>query len=307
LAKIKIICNFCGKEFYKYPSAITANNYCSHKCYSLSKRQRILVVCDYCGKEFEKWPSQIGGWKNFCSQKCFQEFNKGENHFCYGSRLSIETRIKISKARKGKNYGRVGAKHPMYGKKHSLETRLKMSKALKGKFAGSNHPMYGKKHSESYKKMMSNRMSGRKNPCYGRKGPLSPMYGRRGKDAPGYGKCGALNPNWTGGKKGYRGPGWERVRQQVLKRDNFTCQHCGARNDIHVHHIIPYRKTKDNSLSNLITLCRSCHTKMDMAFIRKEKEGLISEEIHSHRRPSLQGSQPQIKAGQLPRSHHGKT
>lgn len=68
---------------------------------------------------------------------------------------SLETKMKISKARKGKNYGRFGVKHPMYGikgtenprfgMKHSPEAVSKMSMNRKGKTAGENHPMYGKR------------------------------------------------------------------------------------------------------------------------------------------------------------------
>ena len=54
------------------------------------------------------------------------------------------------------------------------------------------------------------------------------------------------------------------VRQYVLKRDNYTCQCCGAHNTskqqvkFHVHHI-ESRKTGGNAPDNLITLCKHCH------------------------------------------------
>lgn len=54
------------------------------------------------------------------------------------------------------------------------------------------------------------------------------------------------------------------VRQYVLKRDNYTCQYCGAHNTskkqvrFHVHHI-ESRKTGGNAPDNLITLCEHCH------------------------------------------------
>ena len=55
------------------------------------------------------------------------------------------------------------------------------------------------------------------------------------------------------------------VRQYVLKRDNYTCQHCGARGSaekgikLHVHHL-ETRQTGGNAPNNLITLCKDCHT-----------------------------------------------
>lgn len=55
------------------------------------------------------------------------------------------------------------------------------------------------------------------------------------------------------------------VRQYVLKPDNYTCQHCGARGSaekgikLHVHHL-ETRQTGGNAPNNLITLCKDCHT-----------------------------------------------
>lgn len=54
-------------------------------------------------------------------------------------------------------------------------------------------------------------------------------------------------------------------RQKALERDNHTCQRCGTKEDLHVHHIdgngvnTP-REYRNNSLDNLITYCRGCHT-----------------------------------------------
>lgn len=54
------------------------------------------------------------------------------------------------------------------------------------------------------------------------------------------------------------------VRQYVLKRDNYTCQCCGAHTTakkvvkLHVHHL-ESRKVGGNAPNNLITLCTACH------------------------------------------------
>lgn len=53
-------------------------------------------------------------------------------------------------------------------------------------------------------------------------------------------------------------------RKKALERDDYTCQHCGTKDDLHVHHIdgkgvTTEKEFRNNSLSNLITLCRSCH------------------------------------------------
>lgn len=52
----------------------------------------------------------------------------------------------------------------------------------------------------------------------------------------------------------------ENLRQATLKRDNYTCQLCGAKDTmLHAHHIIPVRDGGADSIYNLITLCADCH------------------------------------------------
>jgi hypothetical protein len=65
-------------------------------------------------------------------------------------------------------------------------------------------------------------------------------------------------------KKGPRDPSL-RLRWQVLKRDNFTCQGCGASPaitpgvELHVDHIIAWSKGGKTVLANLQTLCSKCN------------------------------------------------
>lgn len=73
---------------------------------------------------------------------------------------------------------------------------------------------------------------------------------------------GEKNPNWNGGNKGYRGEDMGRIKKAhfVGKR----CAICGTKEHIHVHHIIPYRLTKDNGLDNLVALCRKHHRQFEL-------------------------------------------
>lgn len=67
------------------------------------------------------------------------------------------------------------------------------------------------------------------------------------------------------------------VRQYVLKRDNYTCQCCGAHPSakkgvkLHVHHL-ESRKTGGNSPNNLITLCEHCHKLLHKGKITLDKK-----------------------------------
>ncbi|MBN1659129.1 MAG: DUF1998 domain-containing protein, partial [Anaerolineae bacterium] len=76
-----------------------------------------------------------------------------------------------------------------------------------------------------------------------------------------------------------RGPNWEAQRHRARARDGYRCRHCGApeRPDrAHdVHHVEPFRTfgyvrdqndryLEANRLGNLVTLCRSCHRRVEV-------------------------------------------
>lgn len=70
---------------------------------------------------------------------------------------------------------------------------------------------------------------------------------------------------------------WEQRREKCLDSDEYECQKCGAQGDqygsaqLHVHHIKPKSKGGSDKLSNLITVCHSCH-----------------EEVHNHAIPEFE-------------------
>lgn len=85
---------------------------------------------------------------------------------------------------------------------------------------------------------------------------------------------------WQGGDYGYYyGPGWALQAERARERDNHKCQHCGVTEDtlrrkLDVHHIRPFRTfgyivgendnyRQANDLSNLISLCSSCHVRVE--------------------------------------------
>jgi len=51
---------------------------------------------------------------------------------------------------------------------------------------------------------------------------------------------------------------WTVLRTSVLIRDNSTCQSCGSKNNLHIHHIT-YEKLGDERMEDLVTLCSICH------------------------------------------------
>lgn len=74
---------------------------------------------------------------------------------------------------------------------------------------------------------------------------------------------GNKNCNWRGGLTTNKGD------FATVKRLHFSglqfCAICGATKAIHIHHIIPYRYTQDNSTGNLIPLCAKHHKMVEAA------------------------------------------
>jgi len=87
-----------------------------------------------------------------------------------------------------------------------------------------------------------------------------------------------------------RGPHWDEQRNQARARDGYLCRHCGTPerpNRAHdVHHIQPFRTfgyvrgenqhhLEANRLENLVTLCRSCHLRVEVdRMVRGSLSGL---------------------------------
>lgn len=89
--------------------------------------------------------------------------------------------------------------------------------------------------------------------------------------------------NYINGDTSYiRGVGWSKARKETRKRDNYTCQHCGITEEqlgkqLDVHHIKPYRlfdnSKEANELTNLISLCPSCHHKQEAKLHKEDYNG----------------------------------
>ena len=52
---------------------------------------------------------------------------------------------------------------------------------------------------------------------------------------------------------------YENLREEVLRRDNWRCQSCGAMSNLEVHHKEFRSHLGEDSEENLITLCTGCH------------------------------------------------
>lgn len=82
-------------------------------------------------------------------------------------------------------------------------------------------------------------------------------------------------PDWIEETIKVYGPNWLEQRELVLDRDGHRCRVCGKdgdENSLHVHHIEPRKEFVEeeeldyfeaNKQSNLITLCPSCHQRVE--------------------------------------------
>lgn len=84
-------------------------------------------------------------------------------------------------------------------------------------------------------------------------------------------RVGEEHHHWKPGETEYSGEWWS-VRETALERDDHECQRCGrAADEIgrepDVHHVTPVREFENaqdaHSIENVVTLCRSCHSKVE--------------------------------------------
>ena len=80
---------------------------------------------------------------------------------------------------------------------------------------------------------------------------------------------GPESPSWRGGSDPNRGAGWLKLAEQIRARDDYRCQRCELTQEnnkqrLSVDHIKPWRlftsAVEANHPTNLISLCRKCHS-----------------------------------------------
>lgn len=107
-----------------------------------------------------------------------------------------------------------------------------------------------------------------------KKGQVAWNTGMNGLTHPDRFKRGADHPFWKGNPGGVRDTApYKDLRKLCFKRDDYTCQECGARGHkgrgstvhLHMHHIVPVCHDSSRTLdpTNVITLCKPCHEKTD--------------------------------------------
>ena len=171
----------------------------------------------------------------------------GEKNHWYGKKLPGEVCKKISeKAKK-----RTGDKNPFYGKHHTEETKA----ILREKRKRQKGPRKGKYHTEESKKLMSIKHKGKK---HTEESKQKMCLNRRNQ-------WGENNSMWNGGSSfGKYCKKFNRlVKEAIRKRDDYTCQLCNTKEINRKHSVHHIHYDKENCYPDLITLCRSCNTKVN--------------------------------------------
>lgn len=207
------------------------------------KKEQPTKPCKTCGKTFsKKYKHTMERWSNtkYCSLKC-RVTGKwldcpicGKKFWCFAGR-----------AIKNKNYycsqecyhkSRVGK--PNFGNPHKGNKRKTTCSQCKKEL------VVNLSRFNNYKRHFCNQK------CWGL------FFGKL--------HSGPQHYAWRGGKRGYPSIFNEQLKDRVRVRDNFKCQVCGIpelelKHRLPVHHIDYDKKNCD--LDNLISLCKSCHSK----------------------------------------------
>jgi len=224
------------------------------------------VECDNCGEVTEKRPCRVERSEHdFCSQECHNEFQStitGEDHPAYAGRETYTCR----------NCGEVNEATPSEAENKVYCSRECMAADFEDRLAGENNPSWNGGLEEivcewcgetaEFVPAEAEVRSFCCMRCY--KDWLS-------EERSGEAWMGEDNPSWKGGQERnrYYGPNWDEQREKALERDEHECLLCESTENLNVHHKVPMRNfdrdkprwyERANSLDNLITLCKSCHT-----------------------------------------------
>jgi len=241
LSGVEVECDICSEVFRKQRSRVESDeaDYCSMSCKKESERNGSYNTCEVCGDSFY---TRGGRDAKTCSKDCRVRFVgdklSGINPYEYTCDLCGENF-------KSEEKDRVYCSKECHNK--SMEDQVQAECANCGDVVTRRRYQY--EHCNRH---------------------FCDFDCRR--EWMGENWVGEDNPQYINGKNQYRGNSWYRQRLKALRRDQARCQSCAvpeSKKDRghHVHHIVPYRKfdswREANELSNLVTLCESCHQKWE--------------------------------------------
>ena len=221
------------------------------------------VICDYCGKEFNKPPSQIFE-HNFCSRECYCNYGRekvicdccGKEFYVKKNKINRQSHFFCSKKCKdrGVSLFQSGENHPNYKGGNMTTNCDYCGKEITLKRANFNSHEHHYCSTECKYKGFSLYYSGENNPLWDFDKTEEEREERRKVE------------------------GYSQWIKDVYKKDNYTCQCCGARNGngkkikLNAHHKDGYNWCIERrvDVTNGVTLCEDCHKEFHKIYGKKD-------------------------------------
>jgi len=199
---------------------------------------------------------EIQYYSHTCSCGCGGQIEIKEHHKWYGVPLYISGHNTLTKERKTCSYKECSNSVKTPRNRYCSHECYSLS--LMGKSTWNKDKPWSKEHRQKLSKIHTGKILSeehRNNIGKALEGEKSHFYGKH--------FFGELSPNWQGGIsfEPYAPEFNKELKQFIRNRDLNICQtpNCMETEGLCVHHI-DYNK-KNNNPENLVTLCRSCHSK----------------------------------------------
>lgn len=277
---LKKECEICGKTFIAKPHK--ANKYCSLACYHVAQKQGKYLwqtdrfkanhsyKCAFCSKEVHasKSHKRNGDIADniFCNRDCYDKYR----------RLNTDRKCKYC----GEHFIAIGAKKKAQFCNDDCRRKYTAQSCFKPcVICGQWFFPWTVARTRNNAVILANEVMTCSEECNKVYREMQEIKRRKQISKA---ITGSNHPNWAGGRNRYRGENWAHQRYLARLRDNNTCRYCGKTKKelskktymkLEVHHIIPFKYfdnnyIKANAISNLVTLCTSCHHKAEWEFKR---------------------------------------
>lgn len=263
-------CEQCGDKMEVYPSK--SREYCSTECMAEGLSEvngeehpnwnRVTVECGFCGDEYNVPPFRADTTR-FCSHECrnahFSEKGGSDHRWWEGGPVTLEcewcsdvfqVRQNVAEERRFCSVECMGEwRSTLTGEEHPLYEGGKTT--LSCEQCGDAFEVWPAKADE--RRFCSDE-------CMGE------WYSEH--------QSGQDHPGWRGGKSVYDAVKkllsdrpWEVISREHRQRES-ACQLCGSDEGLQTHHTVPVMSGGTNDPWNRMTLCASCHGKVE-SFTRK--------------------------------------
>lgn len=241
-------CSFCNKQFKQHRDS---DKFCSMKCCGLSKRILLEKKCITCGSIFKVPPHKFK-IRKVCSKKCggiYRRSSAGKYVMCLQCNKEIYAAPRRLKAGRSK-----------FCSKHCFNNWRSVN-------------LVGLKN-KNFRGIVKQCMNCGKDILLSKSQiVLNAKYCsiKCHNDYQGKLQSGSNNPNWKGGLsiEPYGIEFNKKLKNSIIEKYQFKCQQCfrhqdelytknGIKYSLNIHHV-DYNK-KNNHASNLIPLCKTCHT-----------------------------------------------